>query len=180
MLRTQEIIAKTPEIQGREAIKSAIRERFSGNYEQLLDFATTATDSVLKKLAKSTYDLPDHPTLMMDIPQTIVINTDGGPLFIAKSQAELGHVRMWIHDGLQHHSSQKYRFNRLAKELKQLDSMPDQSLWVDVRAQLPAQDGTDAVEAVDEQPAASVADPVSVTDTSAETETGIGINGNAE
>jgi hypothetical protein len=105
------------------------------NFDLLLDFAASVT-GVLKKLSAATYNVPEQLTLAMDIPQTIVINTDGGPLFIEKSQAELGHVRMWVHDGLQHHSSQKYRFNRLAKELKQLDSLPDELSWNDVRAEL--------------------------------------------
>jgi hypothetical protein len=134
VLRTQEIIAQSKEINGRDAVKAALRERFDGNFEQLLNFAVSMT-SVLKKLSKSTYELPDQPTLM-DIPQTIVVNTDEGPLFVDRQSAELGQIRQWVVDGLQHHSSQRYRFSRLAKDLKNLDSYPDEIAWTDVRHQL--------------------------------------------
>ncbi len=138
VFRTQEIIAQSKEIEGRDAVKIALRERFGTDFDQLLNF-TAGLTSVLKKLSKATYELPDQPTLM-DIPQTIVINTDQGPLFMDRQQAQLGHVRQWVSDGLQHHSAQKYRFNRLAKDLKSLDSQPDEIAWVDVRHQLVAGD----------------------------------------
>jgi hypothetical protein len=134
VLRTQEIIAQSKEIGGRDAVKIALRERFGQNFDQLLDF-TAGLTGVLKKLSKATYELPDQPTLM-DIPQTIVINTDEGPLFMDRQQAQLGHVRQWVSEGLQHHSAQKYRFGRLAKDLKSLDSQPDEIAWVDVRYEL--------------------------------------------
>lgn len=132
ILRTQEIISQSKEISGRDAIKAALRERYSGNFDQLLDFAVGLTN-VLKKLSKSTYELPDHPTLM-DIPQTIVVNTEEGPLFVRSDEAEVGHVRQWISDGLQHHSTQKYRFSRMAKQLKTIENEPDELRWIDVRA----------------------------------------------
>ena len=136
VLRTQEIIANSGDgIKGRDAVKAALRERFGDNIEQLLDFAASVT-GVLRKLAASTYNLPDQPTLAMDIPQTIVVNTDEGPLFVDRSQAELGHVRQWVADGLQHHSVQKDRFGRLAKDLKKLEAHPDEISWVDIRHQL--------------------------------------------
>lgn len=134
VLRTQEIIAQSKEINGRDAVKAALRERYNGDFNQLLDFAVSLT-SVLKKLSKSTYELPDQPTLM-DIPQTIVISTDDGPLFIGRDQAQLGHVRQWIFEGLQHHSTQKYRFGRLSKTLKRLESHSDEVQWIDVRHEL--------------------------------------------
>lgn len=134
VLRTQEIIAQSKEISGREAVEVALRERFDGNFDQLLKFAAGLT-SVLKKLSKSTYELPDQPTLM-DIPQTIVVNTDEGPLFVDRQQAQLGHVRQWVSDGLQHHASQKYRFGRLTKDLKKLESQPDEIAWTEVRLEL--------------------------------------------
>lgn len=140
VLRTQEIIAQSKEIGGRDAVKIALREKFGDNFDQLLDFAAGLTAGVLKKLSKATYELPDDPTLM-DIPQTIVINTDDGPLFMDRQQAQLGHVRQWISEGLQHHSAQKYRFSRLAKDLKKLDSQPDGIAWIEVRHELEAGDG---------------------------------------
>lgn len=139
VLRTQEIIAQSKEIGGRDAIKIALRERFGDDFDQLLNFAAGLT-GVLKKLSKATYELPDQPTLM-DIPQTIVVNTDEGPLFMDRQQAKLGHVRQWVSEGLQHHSAQKYRFNRLAKDLKKLDEQPDEIAWLDVRHELEAGDG---------------------------------------
>lgn len=138
VLRTQEIIAKSKEIGGRDAVKIALRERFGQDIEQLLDF-TASTVGVLKKLSRATYELPDQATLF-DIPQTIVINTDEGPLFIGREQAQLGQVRQWVSEGLQHHSAQKYRFGRLAKDLKSLDSQPDEIAWVDVQHELGASD----------------------------------------
>lgn len=145
VLRTQEIIAQSKEISGRDAVKAALRERYNGNFDQLLDFTVSLT-GVLKKLSKSTYELPDHPTLM-DIPQTIVINTDEGPLFIGRDQAQLGQVRQWVFEGLQHHSAQKYRFGRLSKTLRQLEGHPDEVQWVDVRHQLESGDqGNDPAE----------------------------------
>lgn len=136
VLRTQEIIANSKEITGRDAVKAALRERYDGNFDQLLDFAASLT-GVLKKLSKSTYELPDQPTLM-DIPQTIVVSTESGPLFIDRAQAQLGHVRQWVFEGLQHHSAQKYRFSRIQKDLKKLESSPDELMWIDVRHELEA------------------------------------------
>lgn len=134
VLRTQEIIAQSKEISGRDAVKAALRERYDGNFDQLLDFAVGLT-GVLKKLSKATYELPDHPTLM-DIPRVIVVNTDEGPLFIDRDQAQLGQVRQWAVDGFQHHSTQKYRFSSVLKDLKRLESHSDEIAWVDVRHEL--------------------------------------------
>jgi len=140
VLRTQEIIAKSEEISGRDAVKAALRERFAGNFDQLLDFAATATN-VLRKLKNSTYNLPADPTLF-DVPQTIAVNTDEGPLFVTGDQRELGHVRSWAHDGLQHHSAQRYRFSRVVKDLKQLDDRPDELAWDEVRHELTSGEGS--------------------------------------
>ncbi len=145
VLRTQEIIAASAnEIKGRDAVKEALRERFAGDFDLLLDFAASVT-GVLKKLAAATYNLPEQPTLAMDIPQTIVVNTEEGPLFVDRKHAELGHVRSWVFDGLQHHRTQGYRFNRMAKELELLADHPDELAWVDVRQELEA--GSSDVEA---------------------------------
>jgi hypothetical protein len=138
VLRTQEIIASSAnEIKGKDAVKEALRERFAGNFDLLLDFAASVT-GVLKKLSAATYNLPEHPTLAMDIPQTIVVNTEDGPLFVDRQHAELGHVRSWVFDGLQHHRTQGYRFNRMAKELALLEDRPDELAWVEVRQELEA------------------------------------------
>ena len=123
VLRTQEIIANSKEISGRDAVKAALRERYDGNFDQLLNFAVSLT-SVLRKLEKATYELPDHPTLM-DIPRVIVVKTDEGPLFVDREQASWEQVHSWATDGLQHHSTQKYRFSSILKDLNKMGCPPE-------------------------------------------------------
>jgi hypothetical protein len=123
VLRTQEIIANSKEISGRDAVKAALRERYDGNFDQLLNFAVGLT-GVLKKLEKATYELPDQPTLM-DIPRVIVNKTDDGPIFLDRDQATMEQVHSWATDGLQHHSTQKYRFSSILKDLNKMDCPPE-------------------------------------------------------
>lgn len=136
-LRVQEVINASPvPIAARDALKKVLLERYT-DLDAMAEAAATIGLSALNKLAKSTYSLPEtDQNSLFDVPGVIAVRTSEGPLLIPKDQAETGHVRQWVKEGLQHHSTQRLRFKRADEDLKVLDDVNDDTPWSDARKTL--------------------------------------------
>lgn len=134
IIRTQEIIAASDGISVNTAMEMALRERYD-DYDKLVQFAASSLTSVARQLKKSTYELPDTPTLF-DIPATIFVDDDNGGFFVSSDRAEIGMVRAWARDGERHHAAQRYRFKRLNKRLASVAELEDSLPWTEARAQV--------------------------------------------
>lgn len=134
-LRIAEIIhSANGEITEREAIKAALVERYGGDYEALLDYATTATRGAVRALRRQTYELPESQGFLFDVPEVISNRGPEGYTFIARDAATVGHVRQWIKEARQYHATQKTRFDKAAAELEEATADADPAqLWTDFR-----------------------------------------------
>lgn len=133
--RAQEISCNSPTpITVREACKQALRELYGNNPDALLDAAATLAAGAMSGLRQRTYQLPEQLTLTSDIPGVIGITTPDGDLIIPKSEATAAQVRQWAKEAMQHHSAQRLRFKRFAKDLEIADDEPDETRWAELRA----------------------------------------------
>lgn len=136
-LRAQEILLQHPEgMTTRAAMRQALEERFRDDPTGLLEYATGASDSLLRGLRQRTYELPeiDEATLF-DIPPVIGISTPEGDLLISADLATLGQVRQWHREATQHIATQRLRRRRFQHQtLELLDNEPDELPWPSARA----------------------------------------------
>jgi hypothetical protein len=132
--RAQEISCSslTP-ITVREACKRALHELYGNSPEALLDAAATLAAGAMSGLRQRTYELPEQATLTSDIPGVIGITTPDGDLIIPKAEATAAQVRQWNKEALQHHSTQRLRHKRFAKDLKIAEDEPDETRWAELR-----------------------------------------------
>lgn len=135
VLRAQEIIntADKP-ITAQQALVQALLDRYT-TIEEMAQAAASFAGGVARKLARSTYELPE-PNGLFDIPSTISNSTPDGVLLIQRDQAAVGQVRQWIKEARQYHSTQSLRFKRADEELSLLSDVDDEVLWAEARRQL--------------------------------------------
>lgn len=134
IVRAQEIISGSDGMSVNKAVEMALRERFD-DYDKLIQFAAASMTTVARALKKSTYELPDSPTLF-DIPATIFVDDDNGGFFVARDRAELGMVRSWAESGERHHAVQRFRFKRMNKQLAHIAELPNDMQWSEARKQI--------------------------------------------
>lgn len=117
--RAQEIIAAEGTIQGRDALKRAILERYAGDINALAEALVDSNASGMKDLRRRTYVLPEQPTLF-DVPAVIGISTPLGDLYIAAADATAGQVAQWAREGEQWHGGQHRQFKKFAQSFTDL------------------------------------------------------------
>src|SRR6266536_1579478 len=133
--RAQEISCNSPApITVRAACRQALQELYGNDPAALLEAAATMAAGAMTGLRQRTYELPEQLTLTSDIPGVIGITTPDGDLIIPRSEATAGQVRQWNREALQHHSTQRLRHKRFAKDLKVAEDEPDESRWTEHRA----------------------------------------------
>lgn len=137
-IRVQEIINKSPVPIGvQEALNQALYEKFGDDASAIRSWASSVGAGTMRGIRKATYDLPDNEGALFDIPAVIAVKTPlDGDLIIPKDLASTGHVRQWTREGLQHHSTQKLRFQRAAKDLEIVADKEDGEAWSDTRTVL--------------------------------------------
>ena len=137
VLRAQEIIntADKP-ITARQAVVQALLDRYQ-TIEEMAQAAASFASGVARKLARSTYELPEQNGLF-DIPSTISNSTPDGVLLIQRDQATIGQARQWIKEARQHHKTQTLRFERADEDLSLVSDVDDDVLWAEARRQLGA------------------------------------------
>jgi hypothetical protein len=132
--RAQEISYNSPvPIAVREACKQALQERYGSNPDALLEAAATLAAGAMSGLRQRTYHLPEQATLISDIPGVIGITTPDGDLIIPKAEATAEQVRQWNKEALQHHSTQRLRHRRFAKDLAIAEDEPGETRWAEMR-----------------------------------------------
>jgi len=133
--RAQEISCSSPTpITVRDACKQALRELYGNNPDALLEAAATLAAGAMSGLRQRTYQLPEQATLTSDIPGVIGITTPDGDLIIPRPEATAAQVRQWAKEAMQHHSTQRLRFKRFAKDLAVAEDEPDDVKWTEMRA----------------------------------------------
>ena len=138
-LRAQEIINASPDgMSIREALKQALLEKYGHDPDALAEAAAAFGASAMSGLRKRTYELPDDQGALFQIPNVIGIRTDDGDLLISRRHANLGQVRQWQKEGQQHHATQLLRFKRAGKDLEPLKEEPAETLWLQARQALAA------------------------------------------
>ena len=109
-----------------DALRKALDERCGGDYGKALDLLVDEGRSKLKDARKSTYTIPEQPTLF-DIPAVIAITTPLGDLFIPRELATNGQVDQWLREGEQHHGSQHKRFKSMRAARAELELDPSEN-----------------------------------------------------
>ena len=120
---TQLVATTTNALQESAALRQAIDEYCSGDYNRAIDLLTNESRSKLKDARKATYNLPEQATLF-DVPQVIAITTPLGDLFLSADQASGGQVEQWAREGRSHHRSQEKRFDAICQQIKDLHLDP--------------------------------------------------------
>src|SRR6266700_1473191 len=137
--RAQEISCNSSKpITVREACRQALHELYGNNPDALLEAAATLAAGAMSGLRQRTYELPEQATLTSDIPGIIGITTPEGDLIIPRAEAAAGQVRQWNREALQHHSTQRLRHKRFAKDLKIAEDEPDETGWPEMRSVIEA------------------------------------------
>lgn len=138
-LRAAEIVAAgNRRITLREAYEMVYEERYNGDFKAILRELAQQAAGSSTALARSTYVLPDDENeqlALLEIPAVIAVPTPDGPLFVPHDEATVSDVELWLDEGDRYHSTQKYRFRKGRKELKELihDDDDRHQLWKQLR-----------------------------------------------